>query len=301
MKPFRKPNLFVIGAMKSGTSTLHNLLAAHPEIFMSSIKEPSRFVAIDDLRRLAPEIVNAGYWREETYAGLFADAGEFQVVGESSTNYSKIPYAPGVALRIHAFNPSARFVYIMRDPVERAISHYWHQVGYMSETRTLMAAITEDPRFIDVSNYDRQLTPYVEAFGLDRIYTLTLESLRAAPAETLAALYRWLGVAEDFRPPSTGKADNETPAVVEQAKGFGWLDMFRKSRAWARVSGHIPSSVRAIGRSLAVRPLDRSELQLQEAREYLIRVIEPDVARLTGLLSREFPQWTTAWKSVLSD
>ncbi len=103
----RKPDLFVIGAMKSGTTYLNKLLAAHPEIFMCAPEEPSYFVEPRQLRALWPEAWDQGLWRsEDHYLQLFRDSGEAIHLGESSTITTKTSAGGrGVPERIHEFNP----------------------------------------------------------------------------------------------------------------------------------------------------------------------------------------------------
>ena len=174
-----KPNLFLIGAMKSGTTTLHELLARHPQLSMCEPKEPCHFVAPEVLATHWPEMWRKGYWRSETdYLALFPAKPGARYRGESSTDYSKRPLVDGVAERIAAYNPQARFIYIMRDPVERTISHYWHMVELRGEMREPLAAIKEEPHYTEVSHYADQLAPYLERFGRDRLHVLTFESLK---------------------------------------------------------------------------------------------------------------------------
>jgi len=165
-----KPNLFIIGAMKSGTTSLHNYLNAHPDIAMSEEKEPGYFVDELSLRR-----------GEKWYCNLFENAQDYRYRGESSTHYTKLPLYRGVPERIFRFNPDAKLIYIMRDPFERVVSHYWHalrDIHHGGETRSLLKAVKEQPDYLAFSNYAAQLTPYLERFGQAAIYTLTFESLR---------------------------------------------------------------------------------------------------------------------------
>src|ERR1700730_14880709 len=152
----RKPNLFLIGAMKSGTTYLTKLLNSHPSIFMCDPKEPSYFVDQAQLRKIWAEMWDGGYWKEENYLRLFQTAENATILGESSTNYTKRPLVMGVPEKIQQFNPDARFIYIMRDPVERAMSHYWHMVNWEGEWRSILDAIKEEPQYRDVSYYAMQ-------------------------------------------------------------------------------------------------------------------------------------------------
>src|ERR1700761_4322884 len=91
-RALRKPSLFVIGAMKSGTTYLSRLLGLHPSIFIPSLEEPSYFVPPDQLRSLWPHLWDLGIWRsEEAYLRLFSPGGDAPILGEASTNYSKFP------------------------------------------------------------------------------------------------------------------------------------------------------------------------------------------------------------------
>jgi hypothetical protein len=104
----RKPNLFLIGAMKSGTTYLRKLLNAHPAIFMCDPDEPSYFVEPLQLRAIWPEMWTRGLWQsEQNYLRLFSSAGDAIILGEASTNYTKRPMVSGIAERIEAFNPES--------------------------------------------------------------------------------------------------------------------------------------------------------------------------------------------------
>ena len=119
------PNLFIIGAMKSGTSLIHSYLNAHPSFFMCEPKESCYFVHPAQLD--CPNIKKLELWKsEEHYLELFQSANTVEIIGEASTLYAKLPRITGVPERIAQFNPDARSIYVMRDPIERAISHYWH-------------------------------------------------------------------------------------------------------------------------------------------------------------------------------
>jgi hypothetical protein len=117
--------------MKSGTTFLWSLLASHPSIFLSRPKEPSYFVDPIQLRELKPWFWERGYWRsEELYLSLFQTAHGAKIVGEASVYYTHLPLASGVVERISQFNPDARLIYVMRDPIARTISHYWRRARY---------------------------------------------------------------------------------------------------------------------------------------------------------------------------
>ena len=287
-----RPNIFVVGAMKSGTTTLHSLLAAHPDIFMSEPKEPCYFIDSNLLRNFWPEMWEFRFWEsEEKYLSLFSDARGKSIIGESSTDYSKAPRFPDVPGRILEFNPHARIIYIMRDPVERTISHYWHMVMHRGERRSVLEAVKQDPHYLDVSHYAMQLRPYIETFGLQNILVLTFEQLKQEPLEVAASVYKWLGVQSDYLPKNLGERDNVTPTNVQQIRGNGFLQALSKSRLWGKIGHLVPSNIRSIGNSLAVEDVSRDTISLEESILFMRPIQLAQTEELCELLGRDFPEW----------
>jgi len=291
-----RPNLFLVGAMKAGTSYLSGLLAAHPSVFMSSPKEPCHFVDPSALRRDWPSAWAQGYWRSaERYLSLFAAAGDAAVVGEASTVYSQLPLFAHVPERILAFNPAARFIYIMRDPIERTVSHYWHRVRWWGEYRTPLSAIRSDPRYTDVSHYARQLSVFLHCAGRERVYTLTLEALLADPVVQLQRLYAWLGVDASFQPATLGVPDNVLPNVIEQVRGFGLLDRLRRTATYHRAWPWLPRWLCRLGAHLAARPVRPFDVDTSQVAELLRPLQQRQTEELSRLLGRSFPEWRTLY------
>jgi hypothetical protein len=289
-----RPNLFVIGSMKSGTTWLSALLAAHPAVFMSSPREPCYFVEPRALRRIWPHMWARGYWRSaDRYLQLFTGAGEARVIAEASNAYSQAPLLAGVPERILSFSPQARFVYIMRDPVERTISHYWHHVRWAGEHRPLLTALRTDPYYTDTSHYARQLSAYLQHVPPGRVHTLTLEALTADPAGEMSRLYAWLGIDAAFRPMERAADTNVRPDTFERVRGRGLLDRIRRTPAYWKIAPRVPRPLRALGRRLALRTTSTAEAPLAEARSFLRARQLRETEELGAILSRGFPEWKT--------
>jgi hypothetical protein len=196
----RKPNLFIIGAMKSGTTSLHNILSTHPKIFMAPVKEPDYFLKSKCFDQ-----------EKQQYLKLFAGASDELYVGESSTAYSKLPYFNGVAKRINNYSPKAKIIYLVRDPFERILSQYKHMVRYHFESRPLSQVVSmpyDDHltnSYLTNSYYAYQLKPYIDLFGFDSIYVATFESFINCPEVFVENLLSWLGIDNSFIPPNLGK------------------------------------------------------------------------------------------------
>jgi len=291
----RKPDLFVIGAMKSGTTYLNKLLDAHPAIFMCSPEEPSYFVDPKQLRILWPEAWDLGFWRdEEHYLRLFRSSGDAAVLGEASTNYTKRPLISGVPERIHTFNPDARFIYLLRDPVQRTLSHYWHMVRYHAERRPMLEAIRTDSQYLDVSNYAMQLTPYLELFGASRVMVVTFEQLTRNPAMTMRQVYDWLGVdGAEVDIPGLDVAENVTPEVLRMAAWRGVLQHVRRSRPFRLLTPSLPRTLRERAVQFATHHVDRRTFDASQATNFLRPLQTRQTESLTRLVGRRFPEWRT--------
>jgi hypothetical protein len=291
----RKPSLFVIGAMKSGTNYLRKLLHLHPSIFMAEVREPSYFVEPGELKAIWPEMWAEGYWREErNYLQLFASAGEATIIGEVSTNYAKMPLVTGVAERLQAFNPDARLIYLLRDPVERTISHYWHMVRYHNEYRSIETAIRRDAQYVAVSYYAMQLAPFRERFGGDCVAVLTYEQLIRDPHKTMELLYRWLGLdparvdVSQFREP-----ENSTPEVFRMPAWNGSIRKLWQSPSVKIVKPYVPRALQASLRGATNRRVSRRAVDLTEVANLLRTFQQRQVDELSAVLNRGFSEWTT--------
>jgi hypothetical protein len=181
-RPGALPNLIVIGGLKCGTTSLHHYLNLHPEVGMSRPKELNFFVA--ELN-----------WPlgEAWYASHFpADA---PVRGESSPHYTNLPRFTGVAERMGAMLPDARIVYMIRDPIDRALSHYLHNVAGGYEKRPLEIALAEPGNaYVARGLYAMQIEPYLEQFGEDRVEIVVQEDLKARRDETVRRVFEFIGV-----------------------------------------------------------------------------------------------------------
>lgn len=285
----KKPNLFIIGAAKSGTTSLHYALAAHPEVFLSEPKEPGFFV---------PEVTY--YPSDESwYLGLFERAGGARYRGESSTHYTKIPLYRGVPDRIAKFvDEEPRFIYLMRDPIDRAVSNYWHNLRKHQEHRGILEAFREVPEYLSVSDYVLQLEPYMERFDHSTIFTATFEELVAQPDAIVAAVLKWLGLE-----PAVAELEkrNARPREFTRVRGRGLLHRFAASPTWDRLSPLAPRWVKRMGRRLGYATGGPEQRALAEAVTELRPRMRDRVYELEGLLGRSFDEWTTTLGEATPD
>jgi hypothetical protein len=190
------PNLIVVGAMKCGTTALHRILSLHPEVSMAAPKEMNFFVGPARPRDGAGRWA-AGNWHRglDWYAGHFEAA---KVRGEASPAYTS-PSFPDAAARMASVVPDARLIYLVREPVQRALSQYVHHRRDGTEPRPVEEALLdENSQYLARSRYHARLLPFTRHYPRSRIMICLQEDLLSRPRETRAALFRFAGVDDSF-------------------------------------------------------------------------------------------------------
>ena len=266
------PNLFIVGVMKSGTTTLHDAIGSHPEIFMLEYKEPQYFTSRPDINRWwfddHPLPDPEGRW----YFDMFSHAYNNPLIkyaGESSCDYTQRPIFEGCAQRIAAFNPESRILFIVRDPVDRCVAHYRHNVRVDFETRPPIKAIWKDPRYIAFSDYAMQLEPYLEAFPREQIHVLTLESLRDDQGGELRKIFEWLSVDTTYRIPEPIQS-NKSPETTNQVRpAMLWLAQLINTRRARKLWRQAPGIFFKVAYNLSWRRVERDAYDFEEVIEGL--------------------------------
>jgi len=195
----RKPLFVTIGAMKSGTSSLHQYMRMHPDIHMSWVKETNFFT------RPAAPLGGAARYR-------LLLTGPGRVVGETSPNYTKSAIFPGVAERMHAAVPDARLIYVLRDPVTRAFSHYHHNRLHGRERRAVDEAFAtdRDNNYVVTSRYHQQVQEFLRFYPRERILVLDFSELAQRPGEVMRRVFEFVGVDPDFSSPGFGRVYHDS-------------------------------------------------------------------------------------------
>ncbi len=216
----RLPDFIVGGAPRCGTTWLATTLDRHPHIWLAKPLRPEpKFFLVDELYAEGLDSY-ARRW--------FADAPADAVVGEKSTNYLE---SAAAAHRIAADLPGVRMIFVLRNPVDRALSNYRWSVMNGMETEDLATALALEERreaevpdrlryarphaYFSRGHYARMLAPYVEALPAEQLLVLRFEDLVDDPAAATARVHEYLGV--EPRPDLAGSAEgvNASEASVE--------------------------------------------------------------------------------------
>lgn len=285
-----RANLFIIGAMKSSTTTLHAYLQQHDDVFMCEPKEPSYF---------APDTFSPvqahGLGSLADYERLFDAAAGCRWRGDASTNYAKWPQFNGVPARVADYAPDARIIYLLRDPVERALSHYWHRVRAGLERRSMDDAFADtslNNPLIATSAYGQQLRQWMRCFPATQIYVMRTDELHADPQRVMADAFAWLDVDSAPAAGLMPERHNRTPDRIGIVRpGRARLANLLASRRLKATLGGVrglQARVEALAYEGWVEPdtVDTRELRLQ-----LRSLFADDLRLLTELTQTSFEPW----------
>ena len=291
------PNLLILGAAKSGTSSLYRYLSQHPQVFMSRFKEPTFFVWEGreyDIRGPGVEEIGKGMVKDiDSYLRLFSDARHQRIRGEASTGYL---HTPGVAERIRHRIPEARLMAILRNPIDRAYSAFLHarRLG-LEPISNFEQALDDEPHrvrngwiglttYATVGMYAEQLERYLAVFPCQQIRVYLFDDLVRDPMSVSQDAYRYLGVDDAFEPDVSIQANPGTG--VRSARLARALSTVRNSSFGRRSA--LGRSARALVRRMNEQPKGQVA---PKAHRRLAAVFEADVDKLSRLLVRELSPW----------
>lgn len=292
------PNLFIVGAVKSGTTSLYAYLKQHPDIFFPEMKEPHFFAKPAPSRAQRHLITFIG--DEAEYLRLYEDGKDRRFRGDASPSYL---WSAPAASRIAEVSPDARIIVIVRDPIERAYAQYLMDYSEGAIDRPFFEALRRDwerpdkgwgvsQLYVELGLYTEQIRRYRALFGSDRVLVLLLEDLKKDVRGVLARIARFLEIPEGpMGAVDTAEAHNH----YKQPKG-----------QWARwLAGHPVS--RFLGERIMPRRLGEYiwEHWMQKeapkppidarAVAFLQEIYTPELLALEAELGRPLPELRRSW------
>jgi len=295
----RLPNFIVIGAGRSGTTSLHYYLAQHPDVFLCAEKSPNFFVSHETLPPWEGPALRAmaRHWvrSAEDYRALFRDAGGRRAVGEASPVYLQSRSAPA---RIRALCPDVRLVAILREPVDRAYAHFMGRRRDGLERRASFEDVVRDElavglpddvsfgHYLGCGRYHHFLRGYFDAFPRERLKVYLYDDLVKDASALVADLFAFLGVDASFRPDMSRRYGRTgVPAgAVARALWTGSVGVRTALRPW------LPRAVRDLAAPFVMRRLERPSLD-PALRARLVDVFRDDIGRLEELIGRDLTHW----------
>lgn len=281
----RLPDFLVIGAMKAGTTSLAADLEALPSIYMPSVKEP-HFLCSDSI------LATAG---AREYGRLFERATASQLCGEASTGYSKLPDVHGVPGRaFQLLGSKLRLIYIVRNPVARALSHHFHLSRNGRICVDVDEAVRTVPALVDYGRYWMQLGPWLEHYPAENVHILVFEEYIKDQSAALARIARFL----DVEPPAAGmettRPRNTGESVLVPRAG---LQRFVNAITWSHwykihVHPRLPRFVSRAAKSALMRQSRQRPAPPSPATvQWIVERVADDSEQLRQWMGRTEPLW----------
>jgi hypothetical protein len=267
MTGMKSVNFVVIGAMKAGTTSVHEILSRHPEIIMTRTKEPNFF--------------SENYHRgQQWYESLF-DSKSLER-GDASPNYSRSHQWPHTACNMKEFAADAKLIYILRDPIDRLVSHLHHDIhrDRLKPADIHTALVKENNDYLLTSSYHYQLGFYLKYFGKENILLLSFEELRDQPQAFFDRITAFLAVAPIKLPARTKFYSSDSKYLIKK------YDAARK---------YLPGRLRKYYHLLfyILKITHPKPVLSQETKSLIKARIASDIDRLQSLAGSNFPEWSS--------
>ncbi|MEM6329497.1 MAG: sulfotransferase domain-containing protein [Planctomycetota bacterium] len=293
------PDFFVIGAQKAGSTYLLRCLGEHPQVYMP----PSEVAFFEDT------LYDEG--RLAWFESHFDPAQPGQVVGVKRPNVLGLAECPP---RLRRHMPGLKLIAVLRAPVERAVSGYFHymKTGLLpllpieaGMPKLLAGELAEryprSPEVLRFGLYHQHLARYREHFPPEQLHVTLLEDIKGDPRGQLDAAYRFLGVEPGFEPPSVGSRPMAAPYSMTRLRLWNGIDRWVRDwsadgRYFNRRRDPLSRGLHTVNRGLDSQvwrrlfPADRPRLS-QALQSALADYYREDTARLAELLGRPLPGW----------
>ena len=280
-----KVNFMIVGAMKSGTSTLSKILNQHPGITMSEPMEPHFFSMTEN-------------WQKnlERYQKRNFKEGNNQLYGEGSTTYTMFPhYNLELWKDIYNYNPEMKFIYLIRNPIERAISQYMHlyERGYLNSS--IEDALINEPWIINTGRYFTQIKPFIDLFGKENVYIIDFEDLIYNRQDVIKNVSNFLNIEFDNNYFDLDIYSNKSIGQTKINKKFDFLVSLR-NKYLAKIN--LPKKVTNILKKLwnyfikqNTRKFYKKPELTYEYKSMIINLTKLDIIELERITGKDFSKW----------
>jgi hypothetical protein len=280
----RLPDFIIAGAMKSGTTSLHHLLNQHERVFIPGGE--IHFFDIDDIGQHPDFFVHRqGNWtffdyerQLDRYLGwyraFFRPAGSSQSIGEDSTTYLASEKAPA---RIAALLPDVKLIFMLRDPVSRTYSQYWHFVRTKRVFFDFEDAIRYTPdSLLERSLYKKQIERYRRHFPAAQIKYVLFEEFVKDPQRTVDDICCFLGLAGSVDVSKAGTQKNMAQLPRNVRLQLLYNRLFRRVTDYRYFDAHLPGEARTVQMNRVLRLTDKVFRRINPVRARRYPPMKPE-------------------------
>tara|TARA_B100000242_G_scaffold293872_1_gene273457 strand:+ start:1832 stop:2785 length:954 start_codon:yes stop_codon:yes gene_type:complete len=316
MKKLKKPNLFVVGAAKCGTTALYKFLSLHPEVYMSPIKEPHFFSKDIRYSNFSSKYRRRNYFNskryfskekldymqiafiedEKDYLSLFKGSTNEKYLGEISNGYL---ISKNAHQEIYNFNRDAKIIMILRNPLERAFSH-WRQENRsgFSKSNSFYNDIIDDfslndeqwggksNTYVQLGLYSKQINKYLNLFPKSNIKVLFYDDLVSKPQELRKDLFKFLNIKEidiDFSKRHNPDFEGRNFLIKSLFKKYRSVD--HKMKYW------IPNFIKSISKKLLFKQKSDKIAISDYEKTKLKKIFLNDIISVEEILNVNLERW----------
>ena len=307
----RKPGFFIVGAAKAGTTSLYNYLKQNKQVYVSPVKEPNYFctdikteefndtfqkIAYIDYRKYFSELplkpLQVAFVREpDQYNMLFNNVTGEKIAGECSTSYL---FSTDAAKNIFSFNKDAKIIIVLRDPVERAFSHYLMALRFGFTHLPFREALDKDisktdkgwgksELFIELGLYYEQVKRYLDVFPAEHVKIFLFDDLKRTPEKVIEECFTFLQV-DNIELPGLEK-HNE--ALVPRNPKIN--NILARTGIKRVIINALPEKLKGNLKSLLFNTRF-PELSVDD-KEFLKEIYKSDIEKTAGLINRDLSGW----------
>jgi len=299
------PNFFIVGAAKCGTASLYYYLREHPEIYMSPIKEPHFFSDDIDIDKFSEDykksllkdvgryvngpmdkIIHAAHIRNlEQYCKLFKNVKNEKAIGEISNSYL---YSKTAARNIKKMIPNAKIIMVLRNPIERAFSHYLMDlhIGYSKEPtfmRAIKKAMQSEEKswgagrlYLELGLYYEQVKRYLEIFGSRTVKIILFERIKKDVSGVMREIFSFLDVYPFFEIVFHKRYNISLIPKYKLLNRLLWK--IGAQNFFARINNELFNKKRNVSLS-------------NKERDFLRLYYKKDIMKLSDLINRDLSEW----------
>lgn len=264
-----KTDLMIVGAQKAATSTLFEMLRRTGRVVCSSPKEPQFFSTCADWRKELPR-----------YHAMF-ERRAGAIYCEASTSYTFYPHRNlEIWNDIHDYNKNVGIIYVVRNPLDRIVSHYKHSFRRGYTKASLEKFVLNYPLALSISRYYEQISPFVERFGASQVLLLEYDDITGRSPQMLERLARFTGIGLEELERLEPIHHNASETVAPHRFGLAF-------RAIDRVH---PGAARALVKAFGPT-LDREPAFSPALARAILRMLRGDIDRLETLMEKDLSEW----------
>ncbi len=312
---YKLPTFIVVGANKGGTTSIYHYLKQHPQVYLSPIKEPHYFSKDIDISLFNREFAqnklqdiqkyvdgdmsqeyHAAFVRDwEQYQKLYKNVKDQPAIGELSTSYL---YSHVAAQEIYNALGKIKIIICLRNPVERAYSHYRMNLwtGNSNEFdfyKALQNDFHHDPKvwgnahlYVEIGQYYEQVKRYLDVFGRENVKVIFTEDLKKNAGQVIKELYEFIGVNSNFNPDTSTKYNE---VYMPKYKNLTWF--LNKTGIRPFMKRFSPRFIKKLVVNMFYKTKSDKGDITPEAKQFLLEQFSNDVALLSKLLDKDLSSW----------